>query len=202
MFAELAKGKRTSGARTSAHHTLHLLTSFGSSIRTLPSALRQEWDSLKVTESTEALPLELTKQRRGGPRGPSDTSYPTATTLAQHTPGLRYNLAQWVPPKIQGRKMELLYSTDCDGRGLDVLFDSCSFTSCGPTVTLVEVLETGSILGLYTSGPWRSVRKVYGDGTCFVCTFEPPRVFKWAPKLSGSSSEDEDRGRPPELGEM
>jgi hypothetical protein len=94
--------------------------------------------------------------------------------------------------------MELLYSTECDGRGLDILFDSCSFTSCGPTIALVEVLSTGCVLGLYTSVPWRSVRRVYGDGTCFVCAFEPPKAYKWAPK-SGSSSEDEDGGRAPEL---
>ena len=87
--------------------------------------------------------------------------------------------------------MELLYSADCDGRGLDLLFDACAFTSCGPTIMLVEVLETKTVLGLYTSGPWRSTRKVYGDGTCFVCCYNPPAVYKWSPNSSSSSSEDD-----------
>lgn len=156
---------------------------------------RETWEGCKVEGRNEAKEMELTKMRRGGPRGPEDKSYPEATKLATGTSGLRYNLAQWVPPKIQGRKMEMLYSTECDGRGLDMLFQSCSFTSCGPTITLVEVLSTGAVLGLYTSGPWRSIKKVYGDGTCFVCKFSPdPKAYKWEPKSGSTSSDDDGSG--------
>ena len=127
------------------------------------------WEGLHISTKVEVIALQLTVQRRDRPTECDDDvegedekkeKYENATRLARTTKSLRYNLAQWVPAKLQGRKLELLYSTDVDGRSLDTLYGSCSFTFCGPTITLMEVLETGQILGMFSSQAWKKTDKV------------------------------------------
>jgi len=36
---------------------------------------REQWEISKVQEPEEAIALEITKQRRGGPKGPDDTRW-------------------------------------------------------------------------------------------------------------------------------
>jgi len=107
-------------------------------------------------------------------------------------PQVRFQLAQWVPPKLQGRKLELIYAGEVDGRSLTNLYTATR--GAGPTITLVEVLSTGEVLGMFASHSWQVSSAVRGDGTCFVCRFgdgnvDDSVVYKWQPSFGSSDDE-------------
>ena len=83
----------------------------------------------------------------------------------------RLNLAKWLPPALQSTKLDLIYSTSHHGRSLEMFYRCCS--SSRHTITLMEVLDTNVVIGMYANHTWRSNSDGYGDGGCFLFRLKP-----------------------------
>jgi len=91
---------------------------------------------------------------------------------------VRASLASWLPLSLRSTKLNLIFSTDSHGRTLDIFYRHCSRTK--HTITIMEVLNTGSIIGMFASQAWHNSSHVYGDGECFLFRASPnPQCFKW-----------------------
>mmetsp|Transcript_29452 Transcript_29452/g.35859 ORF Transcript_29452/g.35859 Transcript_29452/m.35859 type:complete len:521 (-) Transcript_29452:211-1773(-) len=100
--------------------------------------------------------------------------------LAQNA-AVRAHLAQWLPIHLRSTKLDVIFSTDCHGRSLGSFYEECR--AAKHTVTLVEVLDTGDVIGMYASQKWRVNNQIYGDGECFLFTMagDTPKCYKWDP---------------------
>lgn len=97
---------------------------------------------------------------------------------------VRSSLAGWLPLAYQATKLELLYSANEHGRSLAQLYAKCGKTK--HTITLVEVLQTGTTIGMFATHAWRVNSRIYGDGECFLFRARPePKCFKWRPTDTG-----------------
>jgi TBC1 domain family member 24 len=93
----------------------------------------------------------------------------------------RQHLAQWLPLSLRLTDLELIYSTNHDGRTLERFYEHVK--NHRYTITLVEVLHDSSIVGMYASQTWRPSTRVYGDGGCFLFRLYPDAAcWKWQPK--------------------
>jgi len=111
------------------------------------------------------------------PLGLSDG--PNECSLAKSS-AVRKNLATWLPPTLRGTKLDLIFSTNVHGRSIRNFYECCSNTK--RTILLVEVLQTGAIIGVFADLAWHIDSGVYGDGNCFVFRASPnPKCFKWQP---------------------
>lgn len=59
----------------------------------------------------------------------------------------RLSLAEFLPLAYKSTKLELIYSSDVDGRSLDMFYKKCSRAK--HTITLIEVLNSDAVIGEY-----------------------------------------------------
>ncbi|GAX28204.1 hypothetical protein FisN_22Hh230 [Fistulifera solaris] len=100
---------------------------------------------------------------------------------------VRLSLAAWMPLTLRMVNLNLLFSTNCHGRTLEMFYNRVQRAK--HTILLCEVLSSAmaetTIVGFYASQPWRPSPKVYGDGSCFLFRVQPdPRCWKWSPRVS------------------
>lgn len=99
---------------------------------------------------------------------------------------VRSNLAKWLPTSLRATKLDLIYSTELNGRSLASLYDKCGRYK--NTITLVEVLTGGNestVVGMFATEPWTKNIAPFGDGECFLFRASPDaKCFKWTPDLT------------------
>ena len=98
---------------------------------------------------------------------------------------VRLNLAAWMPLTLRMVNLNLLFSTNCHGRTLEMFYNRVKHAK--HTILLCEVLSStkseSTVVGMYASQPWRPSPKVYGDGSCLLFRVQPdPRCWKWSPR--------------------
>lgn len=96
---------------------------------------------------------------------------------------VRSDLAKWLHPSMKSMKLDLIYSTEQNGRLLTSFYDKCQ--KAKNTVILVEAINGNhsSIIGMYASHAWSTSYHSIGDGECFMFRLSPdPRCFYWVPK--------------------
>ena len=109
--------------------------------------------------------------------------------LAKHSPE-RLQLAQWLPPALQSTKLDLIYSSNHHGRSLEMFYRCCS--NAKHTITIMEVLGTDVIIGMYATQTWHHNPDGYGDGECFLFRLKPnPECFRYKMGSSHIASFDE-----------
>lgn len=92
----------------------------------------------------------------------------------------RAHLAEWLPCTLRDTKLELVFSTDTHGRTLERLYANCA--KAKHSIMLVEVLDTGAVIGMFATEVWHRTNKVYGDGGCFLFKLSPDaKSFPWRP---------------------
>ncbi len=97
--------------------------------------------------------------------------------LAKHSPE-RLILSQWLPPALQSTKLDLIYSSNHHGRSLDMFYRCCS--PARHTLTIMEVLGTDIVIGMYATQTWHNNPDGYGDGGCFLFRLKPnPQCFRY-----------------------
>lgn len=122
------------------------------------------------------------------PLGLVEGDYPIE--LAKHSPE-RLLLSQWLPPALQSTKLDLIYSSNHHGRSLDMFYRCCS--SARHTLTIMEVLGTDRVIGMYASQTWHNNPDGYGDGGCFLFRLKPnPQCFRYTIGESHLPSCDDD----------
>lgn len=90
----------------------------------------------------------------------------------------RLVLGQWVPPVLQSTKIDLIYSSDHHGRSIEMFYLRCS--SSRHTITVMEVLGTDTVVGMYATQTWHNNPNGYGDGECFLFRLKPnPKWFRY-----------------------
>mmetsp|Transcript_24041 Transcript_24041/g.36665 ORF Transcript_24041/g.36665 Transcript_24041/m.36665 type:complete len:364 (-) Transcript_24041:140-1231(-) len=100
----------------------------------------------------------------------------------------RLSLAEFLPLAYKSTKLELIYSSDVDGRSLDMFYKKCSRAK--HTITLIEVLNSDAVIGMFATETWHKSNKVYGDGNCVLFRLKPnPICFHWSP-IGGVHSGD------------
>ena len=106
----------------------------------------------------------------------------------------RLCLAKWLPLALQSTKLDLIYSTSHHGRTLEMFYRCCS--SSIHTITLMEVLGTEIVIGMYATHTWKSNPKGYGDGGCFLFRLKPnAECFRYKVGSAVSSfGDDEEEG--------
>jgi TLD len=109
---------------------------------------------------------------------------------------VRLQLAKWLPITLRQTNLELLYSTNTDGRALERFYSHVG--NAKHTILICEVLPPNTdvdntdssnnnpgsnvILGMYASQTWRVSSEVYGDGSVFLFRLEPEAIcWKWKP---------------------
>lgn len=93
-------------------------------------------------------------------------------------PVRRANLVKWLPCTLRDTQLKLAYSTNTHGRTLERLYANCA--NARYTIMLVEVLNTGSVIGFFATEVWHRSNKVYGDGGCFLFRLSPnAKKFSW-----------------------
>ncbi|KAK1746240.1 TBC domain-containing protein [Skeletonema marinoi] len=106
----------------------------------------------------------------------------------------RLCLARWLPPVLQSTKLDLIYSTSHHGRSLEMFYRCCS--SSRHTITLMEVLGTDIVIGMYATHTWKSNPDGYGDGGCFLFRLTPnAECFRFKPTFSSFGAEEGDDER-------
>ena len=97
--------------------------------------------------------------------------------LAKHNPE-RVRLAQWLPPSLQSTKLDLIYSSNHHGRSVEMFYRCCSVAL--HTLTVMEVLGTDVVIGMYATQTWHNNPNGYGDGECFLFRLKPdPGIFRY-----------------------
>uniref|UniRef100_A0A7S2K1S0 Oxidation resistance protein 1 n=1 Tax=Leptocylindrus danicus TaxID=163516 RepID=A0A7S2K1S0_9STRA len=93
----------------------------------------------------------------------------------------RAHLAEWLPRTLRDTKLELVFSTDTHGRTLERLYANCS--KAKHSIMLLEVLDTGAVIGMFATEVWHRTNKVYGDGGCFLFKLSPDaKSSPWKPR--------------------
>lgn len=104
---------------------------------------------------------------------------PVKPVLLVH-PEARLHLARWIPLSMRLTNVSLLYSTNYHGRSLEMLYSRVKHAK--HTVTVMEVLSSSYVIGMYASQAWRISNQVYGDGECFLFRLSPEaQQWKWRP---------------------
>ena len=127
--------------------------------------------------------------------------------LAKHSPE-RLSLSKWLPPALQSTRwvkgsaclattflvlsthnssfhlpfsrLELIFSSNHHGRSIEMFYRQCSVAI--HTVTLLEVLNAGVVLGMYATQTWHNNPSGYGDGECFLFRLSPnPGTYSLCP---------------------
>mmetsp|Transcript_4011 Transcript_4011/g.7709 ORF Transcript_4011/g.7709 Transcript_4011/m.7709 type:complete len:624 (+) Transcript_4011:140-2011(+) len=97
----------------------------------------------------------------------------------------RLSLAEFLPFSYKATKLELIYSSNVHGRSLEMFYKLCARAK--HTITLIEVLNTGAIIGMFATDTWRNTTKVYGDGECVLFRLKPdPVCFPWVHDITKS----------------
>lgn len=97
----------------------------------------------------------------------------------------RYKLAEFLPFSYKATKLDLIYSTNHHGRSVEMFYKHCA--KAKHTIALVEVLNNGSIIGMFATDTWRNNRKMYGDGECFMFRLKPdPVAYHWQHQITDS----------------
>mmetsp|Transcript_25066 Transcript_25066/g.45142 ORF Transcript_25066/g.45142 Transcript_25066/m.45142 type:complete len:396 (+) Transcript_25066:45-1232(+) len=134
-------------------------------------------------ENQSNIPIHQDKK----PLGLLEGKFPIV--LAKHSPE-RLRLAQWLPPSLQSTRLELIYSSSHHGRSLETFYRCCS--SAKHTITIMEVLGTDTVIGMYATQTWHNNPDGYGDGECFLFRLKPnPECFRYKIGASHISSFDE-----------
>eukprot|EP00814_Leptocylindrus_danicus_P007773 CAMPEP_0116018466 /NCGR_PEP_ID=MMETSP0321-20121206/8665_1 /TAXON_ID=163516 /ORGANISM="Leptocylindrus danicus var. danicus, Strain B650" /LENGTH=246 /DNA_ID=CAMNT_0003488865 /DNA_START=503 /DNA_END=1243 /DNA_ORIENTATION=+ len=93
-------------------------------------------------------------------------------------PARRAYLVEWLPCTLRDTQIELVYSTNTHGRTLERLYANCA--NAKYTIMLVEVLDTGAVIGFFATDVWRRTSRVHGDGGCFLFKLSPSaKNFSW-----------------------
>jgi hypothetical protein len=104
---------------------------------------------------------------------------------------VRQSLAGWLPLSLRLTKMDLIYSTNVDGRTLDLFYRHVG--KARHTLLLAEVLNNNSIIGMFASQAWRVSTQVYGDGECSLFRLFPdPQCWHWKPEPKHLHDDDDD----------
>mmetsp|Transcript_5386 Transcript_5386/g.12235 ORF Transcript_5386/g.12235 Transcript_5386/m.12235 type:complete len:638 (+) Transcript_5386:173-2086(+) len=134
-------------------------------------------------ENQSTLPIHEDKK----PLGLVEGNFPIV--LAKHSPE-RLCLAQWLPPALQSTKLDLIFSSSHHGRSLEMFYRCCS--SARHTITIMEVLGTDTIIGMYATQTWHNKPDGYGDGECFLFRLNPkPECFRYKIGASHMASFDD-----------
>jgi hypothetical protein len=99
----------------------------------------------------------------------------------------RLSLAEFLPFSYKSTKLEPIYSTNVHGRSIDAFYKHCGRAK--HTITLLEVLNTGAVIGMFATETWHKSSKVYGDGECVLFRLSPdPICFQWTHDITKSMS--------------
>ena len=109
----------------------------------------------------------------------------TTETIKQHhavlakKSAIRSHLTEWVPSALKSTKLDLIYTTETMGRSLQYFYETVQ--KARHTITMIEVLNTGHVIGMYASQPWKINPRPFGDGNSFLFRLSPdPTCFKWS----------------------
>lgn len=101
----------------------------------------------------------------------------------------RSSIAKWLPMSLRLTKMDLIYSSNLHGRTLERFYTHVK--SSKQTLTIIECLNNGAVIGMFASQAWTVSHEVYGDGECFLFRLDPqPEGWKWKPDKSYQSQSD------------
>lgn len=112
---------------------------------------------------------------------------------------VRYQLAKWLPITLRQTNLQLLYSTNTDGRTLERFYTHVGHSK--HTILICEVLPSNNnpydtnkyVIGMYASQAWRVSSKVYGDGSVFLFRLQPNAIcWKWKPDIVHELELDDD----------
>lgn len=159
-------------------------------ILTRPIFPRQDLVSRLITNNVawaEENQVNISLHENKRPLGLVEGRYPMV--LAKNNPE-RLRLAQWLPPSLQSTKIDLIYSSDHHGRSCDMFYRRCA--SAIHTITVMEVLGTDTVVGMYATQTWHNNPDGYGDGNCFLFRLKPnPERFQYKVRASHISSFDD-----------
>lgn len=161
-------------------------------ILTRPIFPRQDFVSRLITNNEawaeEHIGSLPTHEEETLPLGLVEGKYPIV--LAKQSPE-RLSLAKWLPPALLSTKLELIYSTNYHGRSLEMFYQRCAFAI--HTITILEVLGTDTVLGMYASQTWCNQPDGYGDGECFLFRLKPaPEKYSYKVVASHIASFDDE----------
>jgi len=98
----------------------------------------------------------------------------------------RLALAEFLPSTFKNTKVELIYSSNFHGRSLAAFYNNCARSK--HTITLIELLQTGGVIGMFATDTWHCSRKTYGDGGCMLFRLAPnPACYHWCHGIHDSS---------------
>jgi hypothetical protein len=90
----------------------------------------------------------------------------------------RLKLSEFLPFSYKSTKIDLIYSTNVQGRSLQMFYKHCA--KAKHTIVLIEILNNGATIGMFATDTWRNNPKMYGDGNCFLFRLKPdPVAFHW-----------------------
>jgi len=109
---------------------------------------------------------------------------------------VRSNLVKWLPVALKSTKLDLIYSTENDGRSLSSFYEKCKRTK--HTIVLIEAMTKSSnnkvIIGMFASQSWNVHPTSYGDGECFLFRADPDaKCFHWTPDFSSGFDDIENQ---------
>jgi len=97
----------------------------------------------------------------------------------------RLKLMEFLPFAYKSTKIEMIYSTNVHGRSVSMFYKHCA--QAKHTITLIEVLNNGSTIGMFATDTWHNNRKMYGDGECNLFRLKPdPVCFHWRHDITQS----------------
>lgn len=98
-------------------------------------------------------------------------------------------LAEFLPLAYKNTKLDLIYSSNVHGRSLGLFYKHCARAK--RTITLLEVLDTNAVIGMFASHTWHNSKTPYGDGECVLFRLRPdPICFHWTHDISNSLRND------------
>jgi hypothetical protein len=143
--------------------------------------------------------------------GGFERNSPPPTSKLAASVDVRIKLAEWLPFGLRHTSdLNLVFSTDVDGRSLQTLYHKLGATSSNHTILLLEAFSPGSsaplIVGMYASHRWHFSSKIYGNGQSFLFRMLPSEgddtaesgadkgqqseCWKWTPMAALASSTD------------
>jgi len=143
--------------------------------------------------------------------GGFERNSPPPTPKLAVSEDVRIKLAEWLPFGLRHTSdLNLVFSTDVDGRSLQTLYHKLGATSSNHTILLLEAFSPASsvpsIIGMYASHRWHSSSKIYGNGQSFLFRMLPSEgdgtagsgadkgqqseCWKWTPPAALASSSE------------
>ena len=155
---------------------------YGSRLRMRPGIRNREFMNKIARENEEWVSENIPFSQLISPLKPMSLTTQTSKhhhKLLAKKSAIRSHLTEWMPSALKSSKLDLIYTTETMGRSLHYFYQTVQ--TARHTITIIEVLNTGHIIGMYASQPWKINPRPFGDGNSFLFRLSPdPTCFKWS----------------------